>query len=315
MSASTTFMNIKKEDQLWNSVTAINTVKTDEMQNNIEKDISSSFDNNGNADDEDISDFSSAKMDVENEESGGSVETYDEDYEYEYHSDVKDDDDDGDGVLNNDHEGVKEEVNQSEEDIREADVSYSDQLIPSYSHTLENLFSDPKDPEYLALLTRLQDVEDDVMIRDSILDSYFSFKEQQKREENLQSVLQQYQHFQALASIQQQLEKEKTHRLQEEEKVRRFQMIKSLDCWITRNLRLFSTVVDAADDKSSNTEKESFLCLKKELASFVEKKQLLSYDSYCFCFSHISHIGEKHSSLLDEITDFPVEEDNDYRYE
>jgi hypothetical protein len=311
MSSSTTSMNIKKEDQLWNSVTAINTVKTDEMQNNIEKDISSVFDNNGNADDMDISDFSSAKMDVENEESGGSVETYDEDHEYEYHSD----DDDDDGILNNDDEGVREEVNQSEEDIREADISYSDQLIPSSSHTLENLFSDPNDPEYLALLTRLQDVEDDVMIRDSILDSYFTFREQQKREENLQSVLQQYKHFQALAFIQQQMEKEKTLRLQAEEKARRLQMIKGLDCWITRNLRLFSTVVDAADDKNSNTEKENFLCLKKELACFVEKKQLLSYDSYCFCFSHISHIGDKHSSLLDEITDFPVEEDNDYRYE
>jgi hypothetical protein len=341
---------------MWKSVTAINTVKTEKMATNTE--MASVISLNVHDEIDEIvqsekvsSNQSSIMLSVEKNENGDTLVEYSEessnsvavDQEYEYCSDDNDNSNHNEDVENHvvGEDGQEEdeaeddeiEVEDKEEDsgyevedetVRQADFSYYDQLIPSSSSAssgLENLFSDPNDPEYLTLLTRLQEADDDIMVRDCLLDSYFQFKEQQKREEKLQSILQQYQHSQALASIQQQIEKEKVLKLQEEDKQQRFNMIKGLDCWITRNLRLFPVnspedmMLSDSKDQQKNLEKEGFLRLKQELSCFVESKRLLSYDSYCFCFSHVSHIGEKHNSLLDEITNFPIEEDNDYQYE
>jgi hypothetical protein len=188
---------------------------------------------------------------------------------------------------------LEEEEEEEEEAIRLPDTSYFAQLISANGGTFSESDS--------VLLAQLQAADDDLMI-DTILDSYFLKKEEEKREFKFQLALNDFQQEQALQKIALEMEKNKIEECQSKEKKSREQQLQAVLTWLKRNIRFLHQEKD----------KEDYEKIRKELEGFVDRKHFISFECYEFLNEKT---GGKYQSILDEITDFPADEDDNYVYD
>jgi hypothetical protein len=191
------------------------------------------------------------------------------------------------------HQEESEMEEEEEEAVRLPDTSYFAQLISANGGTFSESDS--------VLLAQLQAAEDDLMI-DTILDSYFLKKEEEKREFKFQVALNDFQQEQALKKIAQEMEKNKIEECQNKERKSREQQLQAILTWLKRNLRFLHQEKD----------KEEYEKVRKELEGFVDRKHFISFECYEFLNEKT---GCKYQSVLDEITDFPADEDDNYVYD
>lgn len=180
---------------------------------------------------------------------------------------------------------------EDEENVREADQSFHDQMIPSAM----------QDPEYAALLERIQYMENDEDIMECLA-SYEQQKQLKQREEKYNQSLIQLKHEQALQSIREKIEMEKTRKLVQQDKDNRRKQVQSVLMWLARNKTL--------NRDELKLELHSNAC--NQMERFIEKKQFLDYEIYEYIQEETK---DKFSSILDEITNFPAEEDEEYEYD
>lgn len=183
------------------------------------------------------------------------------------------------------------ELEEDNENIRIADPQYYDQLIPSAM----------QDPEYARILNRIQYMDDDEAVMECLA-SYEESKVIKQREEKYNLTLMQLQHEQALQAIKEQTENEKIRNLLQQEKDNRRKNVQNILMWLARNKSFLS-------DSSKGTIHSLAL---QQVERYIEKKQFLSYEVYEFIQEGTK---EKFSAVLEEITDFPSEEDEEYTYD
>jgi len=188
-------------------------------------------------------------------------------------------------------EDLKELEEEDNENIRIADPQYYDQLIPSAM----------QDPEYARILNRIQYMDDDEAVMECLA-SYEESKVIKQREEKYNLTLLQLQHEQALQAIKEQTESEKIRNLLQQEKDNRRKKVQNILMWLARNKSFLS-------DSSKGTTHSLAL---QQMERYIEKKKFLSYEIYEFIQEGTK---EKFSAILEEITDFPSEEDEEYTYD
>lgn len=228
----------------------------------------------------------------------GENQPQDQDQEQEEDEIVKQEE--GDEEDDNHDDDDMEEI---QENIRVADKIYSSTLLTGQEEYQE---------DYLLTLQRIEQsgAADDPFMIDELLDSFYQQQQAKAIEAKLTMALTDFQHQETLKTIAKEMELQKIHDFQEQAKESRRQSLQGINTILQRNLRFC---------QNNSQEKSILEKIRQELEGWIEDKTaLISYESYEYLMETMGLKktgGGKFQNILEEITEFPMEEDEEYNYD